>query len=93
MTDTGREDLGTTLSASYLVSRSITPVCSGHAGVYKAYPTEMHFGIAVRDTESDPRWGWLGIRLARLGPCMTSTASHSATNLQISACTRGDIIH
>ena len=93
MTDTGQEGLGTRLSTSYLVSRSITPVCSGHAGLYKAYPTEMHFSIAMCDTESDPRWGWLGIWLARLGPCMTSTASHSAMNLQRSACTRGDIIH
>ena len=38
MTNTGREGLGTRLSASYLVSRSITQVCSGHTGLYKAYP-------------------------------------------------------
>ena len=34
-------------------------------------------------------WVWL----ARLGPSMISTASCSATNLQIGACMRGDIIH
>jgi len=43
MTNTGREGLATRLSASYLVSCSITWVCSGHVGLYKAYPSEIHF--------------------------------------------------
>ena len=38
MTDTGREGLGTRLSTSYLVSRSITSVCSG-------YRDAFHFGF------------------------------------------------
>ena len=87
MTKTGREGLGTRLSASYLVSHSITQVCSGHVGQYKAYPSEI-FHLSV----------WVALLLP--GPYMISTASCSAMNLQIvrpyhvrSACARGDIIH
>ena len=45
-----------------------TQVCSGHAGLNKAYPSEM---IGV----------WVALLLP--DPCMISTASCSATNVQI----------
>ena len=111
MTDTGQDGLGTRLSASYLVLRSITPVCFGYRDAFhfgfvgsaavvrsmlvsQAIPNQPQHGSlsASLDTESDPHWGWLGMA-CETRSMHISTASCSVTNLQISACMRGDIIH